>query len=96
MQILNHGISHELMDEVERLTKEHYRRSREQRFKEFANKTLETAGGEVTDLDWESTFFLRHLPASNISEIPDLDDQYRYMYGYVILDCMGLRGPTRL
>jgi hypothetical protein len=32
---------------------------------------------EVNDMDWESTFFLRHLPASNMSEIPDLDEDYR-------------------
>ncbi|GMP53859.1 hypothetical protein CsSME_00019201 [Camellia sinensis var. sinensis] len=28
-------------------------------------------------MDWESTFFLRHLPQSNISEVPDLNDEYR-------------------
>ncbi|MBW3874746.1 hypothetical protein HHB55_10940, partial [Neisseria meningitidis] len=42
-----------------------------------ASKGLEAVQTEVTDMDWESTFFLRHLPQSNISEIPDLSDQYR-------------------
>ncbi|GMP53857.1 hypothetical protein CsSME_00019201 [Camellia sinensis var. sinensis] len=78
MQLVNHGISHELMDTMERMTKEHYRRFREQRFKELvASKALEGAQAEVTDMDWESTFFLRHLPQSNISEVPDLNDEYR-------------------
>lgn len=65
------------MDEVEKVNKEQYNKCREQKFIEFANKALENADSEIDHLDWESTFFLRHLPVSNISEIPDLDDQYR-------------------
>nr|AFO63019.1 ACC oxidase [Hordeum vulgare] len=77
-QVLDHGISTELMDEVEKMTKEHYKRVREQRFLEFASKTLEDGGGKAAEnLDWESTFFVRHLPEPNIAEIPDLDDEYR-------------------
>ncbi|CAJ1941424.1 unnamed protein product [Sphenostylis stenocarpa] len=77
-ELVNHGISLELMDTVERLTKDHYKKCMEQRFKEMvASKGLESAQSEINDLDWESTFFLRHLPASNISEIPDLDEDYR-------------------
>ncbi|CAL5081720.1 unnamed protein product [Urochloa decumbens] len=79
-QILNHGISTELMDEVERLTKDHYKRVREQRFLEFASKALEDGGdakAAAENLDWESTFFVRHLPESNLADIPDLDDGYR-------------------
>ncbi|RZS04617.1 hypothetical protein BHM03_00035018 [Ensete ventricosum] len=77
--LLNHGISPELMDEVERLTKEHYRKNREQKFKEFASKALGNGSkSEVNDMDWESTFFLRHLPVSNMSELPDMGDDYRY------------------
>ncbi|EXB77011.1 1-aminocyclopropane-1-carboxylate oxidase [Morus notabilis] len=77
-ELMNHGISHELMDAVERLTKEHYRKCMEQRFKEMvASKGLDVVQSEINDLDWESTFFLRHRPVSNMSEIPDLDDDYR-------------------
>ncbi|KAL6332632.1 hypothetical protein AAG906_009952 [Vitis piasezkii] len=40
-ELVNHGISHELMDTVERLTKEHYKKCMEQRFKEMvASKGL--------------------------------------------------------
>nr|AGB13770.1 ACC oxidase [Oncidium hybrid cultivar] len=77
-ELLNHGISQELMSQVETVNKEHYRRFREHRFKEFAAQTLNS--GEkfnAGDLDWESTFFLRHLPTSNISQIPDLDEDCR-------------------
>ncbi|KAJ4718853.1 1-aminocyclopropane-1-carboxylate oxidase 1 [Melia azedarach] len=77
-ELVNHGISPELMDTVERLTKEHYRKCMEQRFKELvASRALEGDQTEINDMDWESTFFVRHLPQSNINEIPDLDDEYR-------------------
>ena len=50
----------------------------EQRFKEaVASKGLEGIQAEVKDMNWESTFFLRHLPDSNISQIPDLSEEYR-------------------
>ncbi|OMO61377.1 Oxoglutarate/iron-dependent dioxygenase [Corchorus capsularis] len=77
-ELLNHGIPHEFLDTVERLTKEHYKKCMEQRFKELvASKALEGLEAEVTDMDWESTFYLRHLPQSNMAEIPDLTDEYR-------------------
>ncbi|TXG55426.1 hypothetical protein EZV62_020682 [Acer yangbiense] len=77
-ELVNHGISHELLDTVERKTKEHYKKCMEQRFKEVvANRALEGVQTEINDMDWESTFHVRHLPESNISQIPDLDDEYR-------------------
>ncbi|KAK7316548.1 hypothetical protein RJT34_00099 [Clitoria ternatea] len=77
-ELINHGIPYDFMDTVERLTKEHYRKCMEQRFKELvASKGLEGVQTEVKDMDWESTFHLRHLPQSNISEVPDLSDEYR-------------------
>uniref|UniRef100_A0A453PPG0 1-aminocyclopropane-1-carboxylate oxidase 1 n=1 Tax=Aegilops tauschii subsp. strangulata TaxID=200361 RepID=A0A453PPG0_AEGTS len=78
-ELLNHGISHKLMDEVERVSKAHYAACREEQFKEFAAKTLEAGekGADVKDVDWESTFFVRHLPASNLADLPDLDHHYR-------------------
>ncbi|XP_027343035.1 1-aminocyclopropane-1-carboxylate oxidase-like [Abrus precatorius] len=77
-ELVNHGIPCDLLDTVERLTKEHYKKSMEQRFKDLvASKGLEGVQTEVKDMDWESTFHLRHLPESNISEIPDLSDEYR-------------------
>jgi len=80
-ELLNHGISHELMDEVERVSKAHYAACREEQFKEFAGKTLEAGekGADVKDVDWESTFFVRHLPASNLADLPDLDHRYRLL-----------------
>ncbi|XP_057953757.1 1-aminocyclopropane-1-carboxylate oxidase [Malania oleifera] len=77
-ELVNHGIPPEVMDAVERMTKEHYRKCMEQRFKEMvAAKALQGVQNEVKDMDWESTFYLRHLPVSNISEVPDLHEDYR-------------------
>ncbi|KAG6785203.1 hypothetical protein POTOM_010930 [Populus tomentosa] len=77
-ELLNHGIAHEFLDTVERMAKEHYKKGMEQRFKELvASKALVGVQTEIKDMDWESTFHLRHLPTSNIAEIPDLDDEYR-------------------
>ncbi|PKI57361.1 hypothetical protein CRG98_022206 [Punica granatum] len=79
-EVMNHGISHDLMDKVEKLTKEHYSKCMEKRFKEMvARNSLDSVQSEVKDLDWESTFFLRHLPDSNMSELPDLGEDYRFM-----------------
>ncbi|RWR97714.1 1-aminocyclopropane-1-carboxylate oxidase [Cinnamomum micranthum f. kanehirae] len=76
-ELVNHSIPVELMDEVERLTKEHYKKCMEQRFKELMASKVEGAVADVNDMDWESTFFIRHLPVSNLSEIPDLTDEHR-------------------
>lgn len=77
-ELVNHGISHEFLDTVERMTKEHYRKCMEQRFKELvASRALEGVQTEIKDMDWESTFFVRHRPESNISQLPDLDDEFR-------------------
>ncbi|XP_060187745.1 1-aminocyclopropane-1-carboxylate oxidase-like [Lycium barbarum] len=77
-EVVNHGISHELMDIVEKLTKEHYNNCMEKGFRQMvASKGLEDVEVENNDLDWESSFNLKHLPVSNISDVPDLQDDYR-------------------
>nr|AAA99793.1 1-aminocyclopropane-1-carboxylic acid oxidase [Nicotiana glutinosa] len=77
-EVVNHGISHELLDTVEKFTKGHYNECMERRFKEMvASKGLEAVQTEIKDLDWESTFYLKHLPVSTISQVPDLEDEYR-------------------
>ncbi|XP_040952739.1 1-aminocyclopropane-1-carboxylate oxidase [Gossypium hirsutum] len=78
MQATASTIPYDFMDKIESLTKEHYKKCMEQRFRELvASKALEGLQAEVTDMDWESTFYLRHLPESNMAEIPDLTDEHR-------------------
>ncbi|KAK1422567.1 hypothetical protein QVD17_17850 [Tagetes erecta] len=72
-QIVNHGISTEVLDTVEKMTKEHYSNCMEERFKEL----MVAAHNQTNDLDWETSFYIRHLPQSNISQIPDLQHDYR-------------------
>ncbi|OIW04139.1 hypothetical protein TanjilG_00699 [Lupinus angustifolius] len=77
-ELINHGIPYDLMDTLEKLTKEHYRKCMEHRFKELvATKGLDAVQTEVKDMDWESTYHVRHLPESNISELLDLTHQHR-------------------
>nr|AAC67234.1 ACC oxidase 3 [Cucumis sativus] len=77
-ELVNHGIPHEFLDMVEKMTRDHDKKCMEERFKETVlSKGLEAAQAEVNDMDWESTFFLRHLPESNISQMSDLDEEYK-------------------
>ncbi|CAK7341735.1 unnamed protein product [Dovyalis caffra] len=82
-ELVNHGISHDLLDIVERLIKEHYMKYMEQRFKKMVpKKGLEVAQSEIDDLDWESTFFLRMLksmtwwPTRSVASRLLKDDQW--------------------
>ncbi|CAN6885100.1 1-aminocyclopropane-1-carboxylate oxidase 3-like [Brassica napus] len=77
-ELLNHGIPYDLMDNIERMTKEHYKQFMEHKFKEMLrSKGLDTLETEVEDIDWESTFFLHHLPQTNLYDIPNMSDEYR-------------------
>ncbi|KAG6467932.1 1-aminocyclopropane-1-carboxylate oxidase 1-like [Zingiber officinale] len=81
-ELVNHGVSLELMDEVERLTKAHYVERREEKFRDFAREALATKRpDELAEVDWESTFFLRHLPVSDVSYTPGMDDDYKAAMG---------------
>ncbi|VVA91053.1 unnamed protein product [Arabis nemorensis] len=77
-ELLNHGIPYDLMDNIEKMTKEHYKKFMERKFKEMLrSKGLDILETEVEDIDWESTFYLHHLPQSNLYNIPDMSDEYR-------------------
>ncbi|ESQ35630.1 hypothetical protein EUTSA_v10008225mg [Eutrema salsugineum] len=77
-ELVNHGVPYDLMDNIERMTKEHYKKFMERKFKEMLrSKGLDTLKTEVEDVDWESTFYLHHLPQSNLYDIPNMSDEYR-------------------
>ncbi|XP_010473457.1 PREDICTED: 1-aminocyclopropane-1-carboxylate oxidase 2 [Camelina sativa] len=77
-EIMNHGIPHDLMDKIEKMTKGHYKTYQEQKFNDMLkSKGLDKLETEVEDVDWESTFYVRHLPQSNLSDISDMSDEYR-------------------
>ncbi|KAI3931548.1 hypothetical protein MKW92_011150 [Papaver armeniacum] len=85
LEVINHGISIELLDKIEKVTKDHYKNVMEKRFHEAASKTLEGVESDKNDIDWESTFFIKHLPESNLSELPELNEEYKtLMKEYIV------------
>ncbi|KAJ6746424.1 hypothetical protein OIU74_028987 [Salix koriyanagi] len=75
-QVENHGLEKKLMDKVKQLVNAHYEENLKESFYES-----ETAKGLVNkcDIDWESSFFIWHRPASNINDIHDLSENLREM-----------------
>ncbi|KAL2501364.1 1-aminocyclopropane-1-carboxylate oxidase 1 [Forsythia ovata] len=75
--IENHGIDEELMERVKHLTNRHYEENMKESFHESkAVKTLEN-NGFISNKDWESSFFVRHCPSSNINELASLSKDLR-------------------
>ncbi|KAL2454405.1 1-aminocyclopropane-1-carboxylate oxidase 1 [Abeliophyllum distichum] len=75
--IENHGIDEELMERVKHLTNQHYEENMKNSFHESkAVKTLEN-NGFISNKDWESSFFVRHCPSSNINELASLSKDLR-------------------
>lgn len=70
--IENHNIDIELMAKVKALVNQHYEQSMKDRFynsdivKRLEDKEI------MRNIDWESTFFIWHRPASNINEFANL------------------------
>ncbi|KAB5552588.1 hypothetical protein DKX38_009899 [Salix brachista] len=73
-QVENHGLEKKLMDKVKQLVNAHYEENLKESFYES-----ETVKGLVNkcDIDWESSFFIWHRPASNINDIHNLSENLR-------------------
>lgn len=77
LQVENHGIDEKLMEKVKQLVNSHYEEKLKPRFYESdVAKKLKT-NGTISDVDWESTFFIWHRPDSNINNIADLSKDLR-------------------
>lgn len=75
-QIVNHGISSELMERMKRLSHEHHDSVLKPKFQESAVVERVKGGeGEIRDTDWETCFFVQHLPASNAGQVPDISTE---------------------
>lgn len=68
----NHGIDEGLMDEVTALVNQHYEESMKESF--YGSEAAKELGPNIqaSEVDWESSFFYRHQPDSNIDDIPEL------------------------
>ncbi|XP_073007904.1 1-aminocyclopropane-1-carboxylate oxidase 1-like [Typha latifolia] len=68
----SHEVEEELMDKVKGLVNQHYEESMKESFyKSELAKGLEPQK-EASDADWESSFFYRYQPDSNIADIPQI------------------------
>ncbi|XP_020088907.1 1-aminocyclopropane-1-carboxylate oxidase 1 [Ananas comosus] len=69
----NHGVDEELMEKVKALVNKHYEEMMKETF--YGSDVARTFGGavaEASNIDWESSFFYRHQPDSNLSDLPEL------------------------
>ncbi|KAG9156114.1 hypothetical protein Leryth_024702 [Lithospermum erythrorhizon] len=91
MQIENHGIDKELMEHVKNQVKQHYEENMKRSFYESeVAKKLENEEFS-RDGDWESTFFIRHRPNSNMSELTSLSTNLREVVDEYIDELIKLR-----
>lgn len=75
MQIENHGIGTYLMDNVKQLVNQHYEANMKKRFYESELPMSLEKKGNISNTDWESTFFVWHRPISNIYETQGLSKE---------------------
>ncbi|KAJ8478207.1 hypothetical protein OPV22_021934 [Ensete ventricosum] len=68
----NHGIEDGVMEAVKRLVKQHYEESMRESFYESELAQGLRRGTKASDADWETSFFYRHRPDSNINDLPQL------------------------
>ncbi|RZS26864.1 hypothetical protein BHM03_00060269 [Ensete ventricosum] len=71
-QLENHGIEDGVMEAVKRLVKQHYEESMRESFYESELAQGLRRGTKASDADWETSFFYRHRPDSNINDLPQL------------------------
>ncbi|KAG9455728.1 hypothetical protein H6P81_000236 [Aristolochia fimbriata] len=80
-QAFNHGIDEDLVDKFKRLVNQHYEEQMKPCFyqSDMAKGVLQNNQTSVnsSDADWETSFFVRHQPKSNIDELTDLSDDLR-------------------
>lgn len=79
LQIENHGIDKQLLESVKDLVNQHYEENlRDNFYDSDIAKLLEKDNTKT--IDWETTFFIRHHPNSNIDELPNISQEFRYIF----------------
>ncbi|XVF49028.1 hypothetical protein PTKIN_Ptkin03bG0236100 [Pterospermum kingtungense] len=75
-QVDSHGIDKKLMEKVKQLVNAYHDENLKESFygSEIA-KSLKN-NEKISDMDWESTFFIWHHPKSNIKEIQNISDEF--------------------
>ncbi|KAF5743045.1 ACC oxidase ACCO2 [Tripterygium wilfordii] len=75
-QVDNHGIDKELMEKVKQLVNSHYELNLKECFYNSDIPRRLRKRENTSDMDWESSFFVRHRPTSNVNEINDLPEDF--------------------
>lgn len=71
VQVENHGIEEEVLEKVKLLVNRHYDENMKEKF--YNSDVAKNLGKmAVSDVDWESTFFIWHKPNSNISQFTNV------------------------
>ncbi|CAI0405812.1 unnamed protein product [Linum tenue] len=71
-QVQNHGVDGKLMEKVKQLVDQHYEENLKESFYQSETAKKLNKKENPSDVDWESSFFIRHRPTSNIHQIPNL------------------------
>ncbi|KAK6236462.1 Oxoglutarate/iron-dependent dioxygenase - like 10 [Theobroma cacao] len=75
-QVDNHGIDMKLMERVKELVNTYYEENLKESFYESEIVKCLKNKESMSNMDWESTFFIWHRPTSNINEIPNLSEEH--------------------
>ncbi|KAK1385957.1 1-aminocyclopropane-1-carboxylate oxidase 1 [Heracleum sosnowskyi] len=74
-QIENHGIDKQLMEKVKDLVNQHYEENlRDNFYDSDIAKSFEK--DNTNTIDWETAFFIRHHPDSNINNLPNISEEF--------------------
>ncbi|CAA7389779.1 unnamed protein product [Spirodela intermedia] len=75
-QVVNHGVATELVERTKRLTHEYHDAVLKPAFQQSeVVKKVEAGEGRIGDKDWETCFFVQHLPASNADKVPNISTE---------------------
>ena len=70
---MNHGISSELVERLKKLTHQYHDAALKPAFEESElAKKLENGDSRIGDKDWETCFFVQHLPTNNAAKVPNI------------------------
>ncbi|KAJ4708621.1 1-aminocyclopropane-1-carboxylate oxidase 1-like [Melia azedarach] len=76
-KVENHGVEKELMEKVKQLVNAHYEDNLKESFYESEVARSLRNKDNISDVDWESTFFIWHRPSSNINQVANLSEDLR-------------------
>ncbi|MBA0703290.1 hypothetical protein Goari_027481 [Gossypium aridum] len=74
-QVDNHGVDKKLMEKVKEMVNGYYDENLKEKFYESEMSKSLNKNEKISDMDWESTFFICHRPDSNINQIPNITKQ---------------------